>query len=91
MITYLHQGQWASEADTAATPWPAKNKLSDPAALLVAEWHKCQLCILTNRTIRHNKYQHHVVAADFLSRYLGGPLPYVWHHITVNKMCWLSR
>ena len=28
-----------------------------------------------------------VEAADFLSRYLNGPLPYVRHHITVNKMC----
>ena len=23
----------------------------------------------------------------FLSRYLSGPLPYAWRHITVNKMC----
>ena len=29
----------------------------------------------------------HVVAAGFLSHYLSGPLPYVRHHITVNKMC----
>ena len=26
-----------------------------------------------------------MVAAGFLSRYLRGPLPYVRHHITVNK------
>ena len=30
-----------------------------------------------------------MVAGGFLSRYLNGPLPYVWHHITVNKMCWV--
>ena len=29
-------------------------------------------------------------AAGFLSRYLSGTLPYVWHHITVNKICWYS-
>ena len=29
----------------------------------------------------------HVAAAGFLSCYLSGPLPYVWCHITVNKMC----
>ena len=29
----------------------------------------------------------HVAAAGFLFRYLSGPLPYVRHHITVNKMC----
>ena len=28
-----------------------------------------------------------VVAVGFLSHYLNGPLPYVQHHITVNKMC----
>ena len=28
-----------------------------------------------------------MAAADFLSRYLSGPLPYVRSHITVNKMC----
>ena len=32
-----------------------------------------------------------VAAAGFLSRYLSGPLPYVWRHITVNKMCWVRR
>ena len=26
-----------------------------------------------------------------LSRYLNGPLPHVWRHITVNKMCWVHR
>ena len=31
----------------------------------------------------------YVVAAGFLSHYLSGPLPYVWRHITVNKMCWV--
>ena len=31
----------------------------------------------------------HVAAAGFLSRYLNGPLPYVCHHITINKMCWM--
>ena len=25
------------------------------------------------------------------SSYLSGPLPYVQHHITVNKMCWVHR
>ena len=29
----------------------------------------------------------YMTAAGFLSRYLSGPLPYVRHHITVNKMC----
>ena len=29
----------------------------------------------------------HVVAAGFLSRYLSDPLPYIQHHITINKMC----
>ena len=29
----------------------------------------------------------HVAAAGFLPRYLSGPLPYVWRHITENKMC----
>ena len=33
----------------------------------------------------------YVVAAGFLSRYLSGPLPYTWHHITVNKMCWMRH
>ena len=33
----------------------------------------------------------HVAEAGFLSRYLSGPLPYVWRHITVNKMCWVRR
>ena len=28
-----------------------------------------------------------IAAAGFLSRYLSGPLPYVWQHITINKMC----
>ena len=28
-----------------------------------------------------------VAVADFLSRYLRGPLQYVESHITVNKMC----
>ena len=32
-----------------------------------------------------------MAAAGFLSRYLNGPLPYVWRHITVNKMCWVCR
>ena len=32
-----------------------------------------------------------VAAAGFLTRYLSGPLPYVWRHITVNKMCWVRR
>ena len=27
---------------------------------------------------------HLVTAAGFISRYLNGPLPYVWRHITVN-------
>ena len=35
--------------------------------------------------------QLNVAAAGFLSRYLSGPLPYVWRHITVNKMCWVRR
>ena len=25
----------------------------------------------------------------FLSRYVNGPLPYVWRHITRNKICWV--
>ena len=29
----------------------------------------------------------YVAAAGFLSHYLSGSLPYVWRHITVNKMC----
>ena len=29
--------------------------------------------------------------AGFLSHYLSDPLPYVWGHITVNKMCWVRR
>ena len=33
----------------------------------------------------------HVAVAGFLSRYLSGPVPYVWRHITVNKMCWVHR
>ena len=33
----------------------------------------------------------HGAAAGFLSHYLSGPLPYVWRHITVNKMCWVRR
>ena len=32
-----------------------------------------------------------MAAAGFLSCYLSGPLPYVWRHITVNKMCWVCR
>ena len=27
----------------------------------------------------------------FLSRYSSGSLPYVRHHITINKMCWVHR
>ena len=30
-------------------------------------------------------------AADFLSLYLSGPLPYVRRHITVNKMCYIIK
>ena len=33
----------------------------------------------------------HVAAAGFLSCYLSGSLPYVWCHITINKMCWVHR
>ena len=33
----------------------------------------------------------HVVAAGFLSGYIRGPLPHVWHHITVNKMYSVSH
>ena len=29
--------------------------------------------------------------AGFLSRCMCGTLPYVWRHITVNKMCWVRR
>ena len=29
--------------------------------------------------------------SGFISHYLNGPLPYVWCHITVNKMCWVHR
>ena len=33
----------------------------------------------------------HVAAAGFLTCYLSGSLPYVWCHITINKMCWVHR
>ena len=33
----------------------------------------------------------HVAAAGFISCYLNGSLPYVWCHITVNKMCWVCH
>ena len=36
--------------------------------------------------IKESERLAHVAAADFLSRYLNGPLPYVRRHITVNKM-----
>ena len=36
-------------------------------------------------TLAANRKVAHVAAAGFLSRYLNGPLPYVWRHITVNK------
>ena len=26
-----------------------------------------------------------------MSSYVSGPLPYVWSHMTVNKMCWVRR
>ena len=29
--------------------------------------------------------------SGFLSPYVNGPLPYVWRHITVNKMCWVRH
>ena len=29
--------------------------------------------------------------SGFPFSYLSGPLPYVWRHITVNKMCWVRR
>ena len=32
-----------------------------------------------------------VAAAGFLSHYQNGPYPYVWRHITVDKMCWVRR
>ena len=32
-----------------------------------------------------------MAAADFLSRYLNGPLPFVRRHITINKMSWVCR
>ena len=31
-----------------------------------------------------------MAAAGFLPCNLSGTLPYVWRHITVNKMCWVS-
>ena len=43
------------------------------------------------RTLALNRKVAHVAAADFLSHYLNGPLPYVWCHITVTKMCWVRR
>ena len=30
-------------------------------------------------------------SSRFPLSYLSGPLPYVWHHITVNKMCWVHH
>ena len=36
------------------------------------------------RTLAVNR---HVAAADFLSQYLSGTLPYDGRHVTVNKMC----
>ena len=32
-----------------------------------------------------------MAAAGFHSHYQNGPLPYVWRHITVDKMCWVRR
>ena len=32
----------------------------------------------------------HVAGAGFLSHYLNGPLPYVWCHTPINKMCGAS-
>ena len=40
---------------------------------------------------KQSKKVAHVAAAGFLSRYLNGHLPYVWRHVTVNKMCWVRR
>ena len=37
------------------------------------------------RSLAVNKKVAHVVAAGFLSHYLCGPVPYVQHHITINK------
>ena len=44
------------------------------------------------RTLAANRNRvAHVAAAGFLSRYVSGPLPYVWRHITVDKMCWVHH
>ena len=32
-----------------------------------------------------------LIRKNSLSHYLSGALPYVWHHITVNKMCWVGH
>ena len=41
----------------------------------------CEMVIISN---------HVVVAAGFLSRYLSGPLPYVWHHRIVKNVLSIS-
>ena len=35
----------------------------------------------------YKRVAHVVAVADFLSRYLSGPLKYVLRHVTVHKMC----
>ena len=36
-------------------------------------------------------WNENVAAVGFLYDYQCGPLPYVWHHITVNNICWVRR
>ena len=56
-----------------------------------APWHvlSCLWDGAYKRTLAANQKigTHVVAAAGFLSCYLSGHLPYVGHHITVNKMC----
>ena len=61
-----------------------------PASAPQRPWyvHSCLWDGAYKRTLAVNRKRvAHVAAAGFLSRYLNGPLPYVQHHITVNKMC----
>ena len=59
--------------------WSTKAVVCD---ILSVGWciYKITLAVISERVA-------HVAAAGFLSHYLSGPLPYVQHHITVNKMC----
>ena len=46
---------------------------------------KEMFCLTTHSA--HFIYAHVVAEEDFLSCYLSGPLPNVWHHINKYKMC----